>query len=146
MWQIWLIIVIILLISTYRYPRSFIFCFFIASIVSFLTSLFLNNLLLTCILFIVLASCLTFATHYFLQNFFLSKSSIPYNSNTLINQTGIVIKTITNNPLESGLVRINNETWPATSHSIIPSGSPIQVIAIQGLRLLVIPESPYNET
>jgi len=139
MWQVWLIIVIILLISTYRYPGPLIFYFLSASSCILLISFFLNNLLLetTCLLL------LTFLIHLIMTHLVPSKThmsiSRSINTDSLINQIGIVTKTNGSMPFESGLVCLNNETWSAISSYKLKVGTHVKVIGVQGVRLLVIP-------
>lgn len=139
MWQIWLIIIIILLITAHRYPGSIIFCFFITSIGTIILSLFINNLFIEIIIFffcslIIHAILLRFFPH---SNYSSLASLIT--TDHLINQIGIVTKPISGSLLNSGLVYINNETWCAISNSPIKEGIHVQVVAVHGLRLTVIP-------
>ena len=142
MWQIWLLIVIIILLTTYRYPSSFIFSIFIASLCPFISSFILNNLLLETLIFII-STLLAASIHtLFLTHFHPLPKHIHTSSRCLIEQTGIIIKPIYNTPLQSGLVQINHETWPATSSSNLSEGLRVKVIGVQGVRLVV---TPLNE-
>lgn len=139
MWQIWLIIVIILLIMTFRHPSSLIICFFISSILTFIISLFLNNLLLEILSHLVLSliSHIFLSTH--LSIFNLSSLTFHATTDSLINQTGIVTKSINNHPFNTGLVYINKETWIASSIQPIKEGTSVRVTNVQGVRIHVTP-------
>lgn len=139
MYQIWFIIVIILLIEAFRHPSSAIASFSIASIPTLIISLFLNNLLLEIILFIFF----TISIRLYFSNK-LSKLDCLFhfsynNTDCLIQQTGTVIKSIGIHPFDTGLVHINNENWIAWSSTPIKEGNLVQVQAVQGVRLNVIP-------
>lgn len=139
MWQIWFLIIIILLIAFYRYPSSLIFSFFITSIAIHFLSFILHNLLLECLLFTsvsLIIQTIINRVHLHLSH---NRFNNTINSNILINQTGIITKTINNSFLGSGLIRLNNETWCTIASSRIPKGTIVKVIAINGLRLTVTP-------
>ena len=138
MWQIWFLIIIILLIAFYRYPSSLIFSFFITSIAIHFLSFILHNLLLECLFTSVslIIQTIINRVHLHLSH---NRFNNTINSNILINQTGIITKTINNSFLGSGLIRLNNETWCAIASSRIPKGTIVKVIAINGLRLTVTP-------
>ena len=139
MWQIWLIIVIILLITAFRHPSSLIICFFISSTLTFIFSLFFNNLLLEFFFFLLVA----LISHFFLSTHTstFNPSSLTFHTTTdsLINQTGIVTKSISTHPFDTGLVHINKEAWIASSICPIKEGTSVKVTSVQGLRLHVTP-------
>ena len=141
MWKIWLIIAIILLISTYHHSTPLMFYPLIASSCTLIASFVLKNLLLEILVTLIL-SCLLYliATHFLHHTL---QKTIPnlVNTDSLINQVGIVTKAIGNTPLETGLVRLNNEIWLAFSSSSLQEGTSVQVISVQGVRLLVTPVS-----
>lgn len=140
MWQIWLIIVIILLITVYRYPSSFIFSTFIATSCTLLTSFFIHNLLLE-LAFLLCFFILSSLVGHFFPHFLYSNPPTTSNTDILLNTIGTVTKYIPGTPLESGAVRLNDETWQAVSSTPISENTPVKVVAIQGVRLTVIPQS-----
>lgn len=137
MWQIWFVIVIILLITLYFYPNSFLCYTFFTSLVAFMFSLWIPNLILTTSLFILLSAFFKLAQMFIRFpsqhiKFFLLKTCI-------LHQTGIVISEYHRKPLETGFAKINHEIWPITSYHALNKGQLIQVESIQGIKLIVTP-------
>jgi membrane protein implicated in regulation of membrane protease activity len=60
-------------------------------------------------------------------------------SNRLVGGTGTVLRTISAEPGEAGLVRVNTEEWraDAANEISIPAGTRIRVVAVRGTRLVV---------
>lgn len=59
----------------------------------------------------------------------------------LVHKVGVVTQPIGGTLLESGAVRLNRDIWPAISDVPISKGTKVQVIAIEGIRLIVTPLS-----
>lgn len=60
---------------------------------------------------------------------------------SLVGKTGIVEKRIVPGNI-SGKVRIDNDTWSATSKEMILEGTRIRVLDSEGVHVIVAPESP----
>lgn len=145
MWQIWIIIVIILLITSYRYHSYLLFYFFLASIATFIFTLFIHNLLLQTLFFIVCSLIFHLLPHNILPIFLSYPTLQVANSNSLINQTGIVTRSIGTSPFQSGLVQVNQDIWPAVSLLSIEEGKPVKIVSVQGVHLLVTPLSKRTQ-
>lgn len=139
MWEVWLIIAIIFAIAAFCYSGFFLLWFAIGALVALISSLFLHNLLVESIIFLVISFILLLTlTQYFTRKF-ASKKTFVTNTDKLIGSRGIVTKCIGQNNLESGLVKLDGEIWSAISDSneAIAEGSLVKVKAIKGVRLIV---------
>lgn len=66
---------------------------------------------------------------------FIKTNDTISNVNALIGQHGIVITPIA--PMQYGQVKVNGEIWTAASEEVIERDQRIQVIGIDGVKLLV---------
>ena len=107
-----------------------------------IVSLFTDNLIVQASVFVVSSGLLIFLTKPFV-NKYVTKKTIPTNTNSLIGKRGKVAKDIS---LDSGigLVKIGGETWSAISENEIEikQGTEVEIKGIQGVKLVV---SPINE-
>ena len=136
MWQLWLIIFIIFLLMRYFYPHTSIFLFSLSACVTLIFAFFINNLILTTLLFIL--------TLYFLNGIFLilriKTAPLPTSfSRALCHQKGIVLKPPQSGFFEPGIARVNHHIWIISSNTILHKGQTVQVIAVEGVRLIVSP-------
>ena len=65
----------------------------------------------------------------------------------LIGTHGKVTRTIGPSTLQSGLVKLDNETWAAISavNKTIPKGSLVEVVSVEGVRLAVCPHQNHTK-
>lgn len=141
MWQTWLIVVIILLIATYRHPSYSLFYWFQASSIQLMSSFFTHNLLLECFCFILLYWIISHLPipHFIMHYLKLQKPLL--HSDELVHQIGQVVQSIDASANYHGLVKINRSIWIATSTMPIKKGTLVQAQSIEGLRLIVQPLS-----
>lgn len=67
----------------------------------------------------------------------------PTNADRVIQKEGLVIETI-DNSLPAGQVRVDGQIWTARAadaHTVIPVGTPVRILQIQGVKLIVEPVS-----
>lgn len=71
----------------------------------------------------------------------LKTGRVRTNAEALIGETGRVTAQI--RPLETGQVRIKGQEWSAVcrDETLIEKGTFVKVIAIEGVKLIVVPES-----
>ena len=139
MWSFWLIVAGIFFIIEMATTGFLIFWLGIGAILAMVTSFITNSLVAQTIVFVVTSSILIPLTKP-LADKFTNKKTVPTNSYSLINKRGIVTMDI--NPMEAtGLVKVNGEIWSAKSldESIIAKGTEIEVINIDGVKLIVSP-------
>ena len=66
---------------------------------------------------------------------FFSTNDVLSNVDALVGQQGQVVKPIS--PLEPGQVKLNGEIWTAISEEDIKISSPVEVVRIEGVKLIV---------
>ncbi len=140
MWYIWLIAAIIFCVAEIFYNGFFIIWFAIGSIVALITSFFTSNLVIQTLIFLLISLILLITLTKRITKKLSKNDIVQTNINSLIGKKGIVIEAIKNNTLEPGLVKLDGETWSATSlnEETIEKGTLVEVTNIVGVRLIVI--------
>ena len=90
--------------------------------------------------FLIVSFCLLlFTRKIFVEK--LKTGRVRTNAEALIGETGRVTAQI--RPLETGQVRIKGQEWSAVcrDETLIEKGTFVKVIAIEGVKLIVVPES-----
>lgn len=139
MWSIWLIAAGIFFIAEIATTGFLIFWLGIGALLAMITSFITNSIIVQTIVFVV-SSCMLIPLTKPLADKFITKKTVPTNSYSLINKHGVVISDI--NPIEAvGQVKVNGEIWSAKTEdeSIIKKGTEIEVIKIDGVKLVVSP-------
>lgn len=139
MWGVWLIAAGIFFVIEIVTVGFLIFWLGIGALFAMFASFFTDSIIVQTVVFVVTSSILIPLTKP-LADKFTGKKTIPTNTYSLINKHGIVITEI--NPIEgTGLVKVNGETWSAKSEdeSIIAKGTEIEVLSIDGVKLIVKP-------
>lgn len=136
-WYIWLIIAgLFIIIETFT-SGFLIFWFGIGALVSMIISIFIEDIFIQTIIFIISSVILIFATKPFVKKF-TNSQTISTNINSLIGKTGIVVKEI-DNLASVGQVKVNGELWSAKSidNQIISENTKVEIIEIDGVKLIV---------
>lgn len=139
MWCFWLIAAGIFFIVEIATVGFLIFWLGIGALLAMITSFITDSIVIQTVIFVI-SSCILIPLTKPLADKFINKKTIPTNSYSLIHKHGIV--TIDINPIEaSGQVKVNGEIWSAKSQdeSVIPQGTEIEVINIDGVKLIVEP-------
>lgn len=139
MWSFWLIVAGIFFIVEIATTGFLIFWLGIGALLAMITSFITNSIVAQTIVFVV-TSCILIPLTKPLADKFTNKKTVATNSYSLINKHGIVTMDI--NPIEAtGQVKVNGEIWSAKSQdeSIIPQGTEIEVLDIDGVKLIVSP-------
>ena len=137
-WQIWLIISGVCFIAEIATVGFLIFWFGVAALITCLLSLFISNVIAQTVIFVILSVILICLTRPFAEK--MNKNdNIVTNSNAIIGKEGVVTKDITSNDV--GQVKVSGDIWTAISTytDIIPKGSTIKVLSIDGVKLVVEP-------
>ncbi len=139
-WQFWLIIAGVCLVLEIATVGFLIFWFAVAALIVSLLSLFIHNPIAQMAIFIVLSSILIFFTRPLAKKVNKSDNTVT-NSNRLVGKTAVVKKKIQNH--NNGQVKIDGELWTATlsddCKDSIDEGSTVEVISIDGVKLVVKP-------
>lgn len=139
MWSIWLIAAGVFFIAEIATAGFLIFWLGIGALLAMITSFITDSIIIQTIVFVV-SSCILIPLTKPLADKFITKKTVPTNSYSLINKHGIVISDI--NPIEGvGQVKVNGEIWSAKTEaeSLIEKGTEIEVIKIDGVKLVVSP-------
>ncbi|NLO22697.1 MAG: NfeD family protein [Syntrophomonadaceae bacterium] len=95
---------------------------------------FFNNLESQLLMFALFSALFIIFTRPLVVKLFKSED-IPTNTEALIGQHGVSLNEI--KPLHYGQVKLNGEIWTAASDEEITEGSRVEVIGIEGVKLLV---------
>ena len=139
MWSFWLIAAGIFFIIEIATVGFLIFWLGIGALFAMITSFITDNIAIQTVVFVIVSSILIPLTKP-LADKFSGKKTVATNSYSLINKHGIVIADI--NPIEgTGLVKVNGETWSAKSESelMIAKGTEVEVLSVEGVKLIVSP-------
>lgn len=139
MWYIWLIAAIIFCAAEILYNGFFIIWFAIGSFAALIISFLTPNLIIQTLVFLIISFILLITLTKRITEKLSNKTTVQTNIDGLIGKKGIVIETIGKDNLEPGLVKLDGETWSATSanEEIIEKGTLVEINAIKGVRLIV---------
>lgn len=139
MWCFWLIAAGIFFIVEIATVGFLIFWLGIGALLAMVTSFITDSIIAQTVVFVI-TSCILIPLTKPLADKFTSKKTVATNSYSLINKHGIV--TIDIDPIEAtGQVKVNGEIWSAKTQdeSVISKGTEIEVLAIDGVKLIVSP-------
>ena len=139
MWSFWLIAAGIFFIAEIATVGFLIFWLGIGALLAMITSFITSNIAIQTTVFVV-SSCILIPLTKPLADKFSGKKTVLTNSYSLINKHGIVIEDI--NPIKGvGQVKVNGEVWSAKTENeeTISKGTEIEVLSIDGVKLIVAP-------
>ncbi len=139
LWYVWVILGIVFFIVEIFTPGFVLATFGIGCLVAAIPAA-LNGHFLWQLVGFVLGSFLAFLVvrPLYLKFIFPEKEQIPTNVDALVGQQAIVIEEI--NPIQnSGRVKVGGEDWKAisTEGNVIPKNKVVQIVAVDGVKLLV---------
>ena len=143
MWQIWLVISLFFFILEIATTGFLIFWFGVGGLVATVCSLFVKNIVLQTLIFIVTSTLLTIFTKPLVDKYVKTTNTTKTNAYSVEGKVGKVTKDI--EPIEGrGQVIIDGETWSAKSFddSFIPKGTEIKVESLNGVKVIVKPFNP----
>ena len=113
-----------------------VFWFGIGALAALVASLFISNIWIQSLIFIIVSSLLLIFTKPLVKKFVKEKDVIPTNVYSIIGKEGIVVEKIdTLNGV--GKVKVNGELWSATSSENIEKGTKVKVLKVNGVKLEV---------
>ena len=149
MWQFWLIAAGIFLIGEIFTVGFLIFWLGIAAILAMIVSLFVDNILVQTAVFVIASALLLLFTKPFVDKYInKDKKTVATNAFSLIGKKGVVIKEINGSTSSFGQVKVAEEIWSAISEdgSSIPENAEIEVVKIDGVKLIVKPAKSLATT
>ena len=136
----WLAVAVIFLIIEAVTVGLTTIWFAAGAFVALILSMFHVPVIAQFIVFLIVSFCLLlFTRKIFVEK--LKTGRVRTNAEALIGETGRVTAQI--RPLETGQVRIKGQEWSAVcrDETLIEKGKFVKVIAIEGVKLIVVPES-----
>ncbi len=139
MWQVWLIISGLFFILEMITVGFLVFWFGIGALFAMVTSLFTDNIVIQTTVFLITSTVLLFLTKPLVKKV-SRKDKVQTNAYSNIGKTGIVTIEI-NSKKGIGQVKIASETWSAKpiNDEIIPVGTEIEIVEIDGVKAVVKP-------
>lgn len=141
MWYLWLIAAGIFFIIEIATVGFLIFWLGIGALFAMIASFFTDNLLIQTTVFVISSSVLIPLTKPIVNKYFDDGKTIATNAYSLIGKVGIVTTAI--NTLNStGQVKVNGEIWSAKADEDIKQGTEVEILKIDGVKLIVKPKTP----
>ena len=141
MWYLWLIAAGIFFIIEIATVGFLIFWLGIGALFAMVASFFTDNLLIQTTVFVISSSVLIPLTKPIVNKYFDDGKTIATNAYSLIGKVGIVTTEI--NTLNStGQVKVNGEIWSAKANEDIKQGTEVEILKIDGVKLIVKPKTP----
>lgn len=139
MWQIWLIISGLFFILEMITVGFLVFWFGIGALFAMITSFFTDSITIQTAVFLITSTALLFLTKPLVKKV-SRKDKVQTNAYSIIGKTGIVTVEI-NSKKGIGQIKIASETWSAkaTDDQIIPVGTEIEIVEIDGVKAVVKP-------
>lgn len=145
MWKFWLIISGIFFAIEAVTVGFLVFWFGIGALLAMAVSFITDNIFLQSALFIVSSTLLMFLTRPFVKKF-STKKDVSTNAYSIIGKEAIVTEDI-DTINGKGQIKVNGETWSAkcNNNEIISKGSKVEILSIDGVRVIVEPiKTPAN--
>lgn len=150
MWQYWLIASGVFFIGEIITVGFLLFWFGVAALIAMIVSFFTSNIIVQMTVFIISSVILIFATKPFVKKF-VNQKTVVTNALSIVGKKGIVLQEV---DTMKGQVKIGGEIWSAqceendgglntdgTNSVLIPVGSEVEVIKIEGVKVIVKPVS-----
>lgn len=132
LWLIVIVAMVVLEASTYQLVAIWFAVGAVAALLASVLGLWGFNGQL--FLFVIVSLAALIATRPLLRKLLKVKKT-PTNSDRIIGQEAVVIKTIT--PLEKGRVHVSGLDWSAAADSEIPEGTVVEILSIEGATVKV---------
>lgn len=141
MWQFWLIVSGICFVLEMATVGFLVFWFGIGALFALITSLITDNIIIQTTVFILSSTLLLFLTKPFVKKL-TNKDKLQTNAYSIIGKTGIVTREI-NSKKGIGQIKVESEIWSAKTEVdndiIIPEGTEVEIIELDGVKAVVKP-------
>lgn len=140
MWSFWLIAAGIFLILEMATTGFLLFWLGVGSLLAMVISFITESIAIQTAVFVISSAILIPLTKPLVNKYITQKDNTPTNAYSIINKRGLV--TIEINPIEgTGQVKVNGEVWSAKyeGSDIVPVGTEVEVLKIEGVKVLVSP-------
>ncbi len=136
MWKYWLILAGVFIIIESITTGFFVFWFAVGALIALIVSLFIDNILIQAVVFIISSALLLVLTKPLVKKFVKNNETVPTNVFRLIGKEGVVLENI-DSINGTGKVKVKGELWSATSDENIEKDTKVKVISINGVKLKV---------
>ncbi len=136
MWAFWLLVAGICFIIEIFTVGFFVFWFGIGALIALVVSLFIENLLVQAVFFVISSTLLLLFTKPLVNKFIKTDKTTLTNVYRIIDKEGIVVENIDSLNC-TGKVKVKGELWSAIADTDIEMGSKIKVISVNGVKLKV---------
>lgn len=138
MWYLWLIAAGIFFVVEMATTGFLIFWLGVGSLIAMITSFITDNIFIQTVSFVITSVALIPLTKPLVKKYIDDGKTTVTNANRLIGEVGIV--TVDINSLEaSGQVKVNGEIWSAKADENIATGTEVEILRIEGVKLIVKP-------
>jgi len=132
---LWLIVAIIFIIFEIFTAGFFYACFGAGALAALVTALVTDSIIWQIVIFCVVSVVLIPATRSLAKK--IGDDSVPQaGADALIGLNGLVTETIKTTG-ETGMVKVDGQSWRANADSVITEGAEIKVINVRGAKLIV---------
>ncbi len=132
--MIWLILIFVFLVIESLSLNLVTIWFAFGSLCAFISTYFVDNMLIQILIF-VLTTLVSLIFTKPLFDKYIKKNIEKTNADMIIGKIGTVTKDIS--PNENGRVSILGKSWMATSDKKIKEGSKVEVVKIEGVKVVV---------
>jgi len=139
MWYIWLIASGFFFIAEIATTGFLVFWLGIGALLAMCISFITESLLIQTAVFVVSSIILILLTKPLISKYVDVKESVPTNAYRVIGKSGIVITDI-DSINGTGQVKVNGEIWSAHSEENLKAGTEVEVLEINGVKLIVKPK------
>ncbi len=136
MWQFWLILAGVFFVAEIITVGFLVFWLGVGALIAALVSLFTGNVIIQTTIFVITSTLLIFCTRTLAKKI-TAKDNKKTNTYSIIGKTGIVTKDILENQV--GQVKIGSEVWTAKSDVRIDAGTKVNIVNIDGVKVIVEP-------
>ena len=140
MWKFWLVISGVCFAIEAVTVGFLVFWFGIGALLALAISFLTDNIFIQSACFLVSSTLLMFLTRPFVKKFATKKEDVATNAFSLVGKEGIVTQDI-DTINGKGQVKVDGEVWSAKTESndIIEKGSKVEILSIDGVKVLVKP-------
>ena len=138
MWTIWLLLIGIFAVAEIITPGFLVIWLSAGSFCGMITSFFTDDIIIQTTVFVISSAVFIFFTRPLARKLNKKSKTIITNAFSIVGKKAIVLQDI-NPTLSVGQIKVDGQIWSAKcqSEEIIPKGSEVFVLAIDGVKAVV---------
>lgn len=140
MWKFWLVICGICLAIEAVTVGFLVFWFAVGAILALITSFITDSIVIQSAVFVISSTCLMFLTKPVVDKYMKKNKDTSTNAFSIIGKEALVIEDI-DTINGKGQIKIGGEVWSAKAEDnlVIPKESKVEILSIDGVKVLVKP-------